>query len=216
MWSLDTATSATSPPTSTAPSTTRRPAAGRGWCCGPTCSRRPLDACGRAPAPAARLDPARRAADPGPRPPARRGPGRRSCCAAGSRVSTSGFSRRARSNRSRRRLCPVGRRARRDGPARRLRSPAPRGNGRGLQRRGGKLRSGASRISALYPTCHMGRAHDPRSAAIGGSCEDRGVATRTRCRGHTAKAAGPDRAPRGRIAGTALWRAATKTKAKTQ
>ncbi len=30
---------------------------------------------------------------------------------------------------------------------------------------------------------------------------------------YTAKAAGPDRAPRGRIAGTALWRAATKTKA---
>src|SRR6266550_6216689 len=53
----------------------------------------------------------------------------------------------------------------------------------------------------------MGRAHDPRSAAVGGSCEDRGVATRTRGRGYTAKAAGPDRAPRGRIAGTALWRA---------
>ena len=44
----------------------------------------------------------------------------------------------------------------------------------------------------------MGRAHDPRSAAIGGSCEDRGVATRTRGRRYTAKAAGPDRAPRGR------------------
>ena len=51
-----------------------------------------------------------------------------------------------------RRLCAVRRRAWRDGPARRLRSPAPRGNGRGLQRRGGKLRNGASRISALYPT----------------------------------------------------------------
>ena len=70
--------------------------------------------------------------------------------------------------------------------------------------------SGASRISALYPTSHMGRAHDPRSAAVGGSCEDRGVATRTRGRRYTAKAAGPDRAPRGRIAGTALWRAARK------
>ena len=69
---------------------------------------------------------------------------------------------------------------------------------------------GASRISALYPTCRMGRAHDPRSAAIGGSCEDRRVATRTRGRRYTAKAAGPDRAPRGRIAGTALWRAATR------
>ena len=70
--------------------------------------------------------------------------------------------------------------------------------------------TGASRISALYPACYMGRAHDPRSAAVGGSCEDRGVATRTRGRRYTAKAAGPDRAPRGRIAGTALWRAATR------
>ena len=32
----------------------------------------------------------------------------------------------------------------------------------------------------------------------------------TRDRRHTAKAAGPDRAPRGRIAGTALWRAARR------
>ena len=38
--------------------------------------------------------------------------------------------------------------------------------------------AGASRISALYPTSDMGRAHDPRSAAVGGSCEDRRVATR--------------------------------------
>src|SRR3990170_4168189 len=56
----------------------------------------------------------------------------------------------------------------------------------------------------------MGRAHGPRGAAVGGSCEDRGVATRSGIRGHTAKAAGPDRAPRGRIAGTALWRAARR------
>ena len=109
-----------------------------------------------------------------------------------------------------RRLCALRRRARRDGHPRRLREAAPRGNGRGLQRRGRELRGGASRISALYPACYMGRAHDPRSAAIGGSCEDRGVATRTRGRRYTAKAAGPDRAPRGRIAGTALWRAATR------
>src|SRR3954464_7782593 len=60
----------------------------------------------------------------------------------------------------------------------------------------------------------MGRAHDPRSAAVGGSCEDRGVATRGCGQRHTAKAAGPDRAPRGRIAGTALWRAATKYEGK--
>src|SRR6476661_11263490 len=56
----------------------------------------------------------------------------------------------------------------------------------------------------------MGRAHDPRSAAVGGSCEDRGVATCPGGQRYTAKAAGPDRAPRGRIAGTALWRAARK------
>src|SRR5215207_9295740 len=54
----------------------------------------------------------------------------------------------------------------------------------------------------------MGRTRDPRSAAVGGSCEDRRVETRKSGRRHTAKAAGPDRAPRGRIAGTALWRAA--------
>src|SRR6476661_3065657 len=54
----------------------------------------------------------------------------------------------------------------------------------------------------------MGRAHDPRSAAVGGSCEDRGMASCQSGRGYTAMAAGPDRAPRGRIAGTALWRAA--------
>ena len=109
-----------------------------------------------------------------------------------------------------RRLCPLRRGAWRDGHPRRLRKASSRGNGRGLQRRGGELRDGASRISALYPTCGMGRAHDPRSAAIGGSCEDRGVATRTSDRRYTATAAGPDRAPRGRIAGTALWRAATR------
>src|SRR5207253_1884848 len=93
---------------------------------------------------------------------------------------------------------------------RRLREAASRGNGRAFQRTGGELRDGASRISALYPTSDLGRAHDSRSAAVGGSCEDRGVATRTRGRRYTATAAGPDRAPRGRIAGTALWRAATR------
>ena len=109
-----------------------------------------------------------------------------------------------------RRLCPLRRRAWRDGHPRCLREAASRGNGRGLQRRGGELRARSPGISALYPACYMGRAHDPRSAAVGGSCEDRGVATRTRGRRHTATAAGPDRAPRGRIAGTALWRAATR------
>jgi tRNA (guanine37-N1)-methyltransferase len=56
---------------------------------------------------------------------------------------------------------PIRRRDRRPGPARRLRSAAPRGNGRAFKRSGGKLRERASRISALYPTCRMGRAHDP-------------------------------------------------------
>ena len=78
-----------------------------------------------------------------------------------------------------RRLYPVGRRAWRDGPARCLHSAAPRRNGRGLQWRGGELRRGAPGISALHPTRHLGRTHDPRSAAIGGSCEDRGVAQST-------------------------------------
>src|ERR1044072_6809385 len=60
----------------------------------------------------------------------------------------------------------------------------------------------------------MGRGHDPRSAAVGGSCEDRCVETRTSGRRYTAKAAGPDRAPRGRIAGTALWRGAGQIREK--
>ena len=38
--------------------------------------------------------------------------------------------------------------------------------------------TGSPGISALYPACNMGRAHDPRSAAVGGSCEDRRVETR--------------------------------------
>src|SRR5439155_14651004 len=46
--------------------------------------------------------------------------------------------------------------------------------------------------------------------------EDRGPAPRTRSRRHTAKAAGPGRAPRGRIAGTALLLAATRYEGKDQ
>ena len=53
----------------------------------------------------------------------------------------------------------------------------------------------AARIPALYPTTDVGRAHDPRSAAIGGSCEDRGVAKVTGRDRYTAKAAGPLGAP---------------------
>src|SRR6476661_8999892 len=56
----------------------------------------------------------------------------------------------------------------------------------------------------------MGRAHDPRSAAIGGSCEDRRVARPARPGGYTVKAAGPDRASQGRAKATALWRAARR------
>src|SRR5687767_9836811 len=56
----------------------------------------------------------------------------------------------------------------------------------------------------------MGRAQDPRSAAIGGSCEDRRLAQVEGGRRDTAKAAGPDRASWGRTKATALWRAADK------
>lgn len=51
--------------------------------------------------------------------------------------------------------------------------------------------NGLLRISALYPARHMGRAHDPRSAAIGGSCEDRRTAETTGARSHTVTQAGP-------------------------
>ena len=81
---------------------------------------------------------------------------------------------RGRSNRSRRRLCALRRRARRDGDPRCLRKAASRGNGRGLQRRGGELRSGASRISALYPACDNGKgARSPK-------CCGRGIMRRSR------------------------------------
>src|SRR6185436_9668447 len=56
----------------------------------------------------------------------------------------------------------------------------------------------------------MGRAQDPRSAAIGGSCENRRLAKAEGGRRDTAKAAGPDRASRGRTKAIALWRAARK------
>src|SRR5687768_4540628 len=56
----------------------------------------------------------------------------------------------------------------------------------------------------------MGRAQDPRSAAIGGSCENLGLAKCKGGRGNTAKAAGPDRASLGRAKATALWRAADR------
>ena len=75
---------------------------------------------------------------------------------------------------------------------------------------GRELRDGAARIPALYPTSDMGRAHDPRSAAIGGSCEDRGLATSQRGDRYTAKAAGPLGAPRGRSGRVALWCAARR------
>src|SRR4028118_970297 len=56
----------------------------------------------------------------------------------------------------------------------------------------------------------MGRAHDPRGAAVGGSCEGRRLASCAGGRGYTVKAAGPDGAPRGRAQAAALWRAATR------
>ena len=57
---------------------------------------------------------------------------------------------------------------------------------------------------------NVGGAHDPRSAAIGGSCENRRLAKSEGGRRDTAKAAGPDRAPLGRAKATALWRAARR------
>src|SRR3546814_2705998 len=79
-----------------------------------------------------------------------------------------------------------------------FRSIAARRNGRGFERGGRELRDGATRIPALYPTSDMGRAHDPRSAAIGGSCEDRRLAQVDGGGTHTATEAGSLGAPRGR------------------
>ena len=55
--------------------------------------------------------------------------------------------------------------------------------------------TGAARISALYPTTDVGRAHDPRGVAIGGSCEDFGMAQAHGRNRDTAKAAGSLGAP---------------------
>src|SRR5215210_3348428 len=56
----------------------------------------------------------------------------------------------------------------------------------------------------------MGRAHDPRSAAIGGSCEDRGLAQTPGGDRHTVTQAGPLGAPHRRSGPACLWRAARK------
>jgi hypothetical protein len=42
-----------------------------------------------------------------------------------------------------------------------LHSPASRRNGRAFERGRGILRGRVARVSALYPTSGMGRAHDP-------------------------------------------------------
>src|SRR3546814_20452575 len=55
----------------------------------------------------------------------------------------------------------------------------------------------------------MGRAHDPRSAAIGGSCEDRRLAESTGGERHTVTQAGPLGASYRCSGPTCLWRAAT-------
>ncbi len=54
----------------------------------------------------------------------------------------------------------------------------------------------------------LGRAHDPRSAAIGGSCEDRGLAETTGTRSYTVTQAGPLGASCRCSGPTCLWRAA--------
>src|SRR3546814_13978316 len=56
----------------------------------------------------------------------------------------------------------------------------------------------------------MGRAHDPRSAAIGGSCEDRGLAETTGTRSYTVTQAGPLGASYRCSGPTCLWRAAKR------
>src|SRR3546814_19821586 len=56
----------------------------------------------------------------------------------------------------------------------------------------------------------MGRAHDPRSAAIGGSCEDRRLAESTGGERHTVTQAGPLGASYRCSGTTCLWRAATE------
>src|SRR3546814_14316826 len=56
----------------------------------------------------------------------------------------------------------------------------------------------------------MGRAHDPRSAAIGGSCEDRRLAESTGGERHTVTQAGPLGASYRCSGPTCLWRAATE------
>ena len=56
----------------------------------------------------------------------------------------------------------------------------------------------------------MGRAHDPRSAAIGGSCENRRLAETKGGGRHTVTQTGPLGAPQGRSGPVCLWRAAGK------
>ena len=109
-----------------------------------------------------------------------------------------------------RRLCAFRRRAGRNGRARRLRAAASRGNGRGLQRRGGELREGLLEYPHYTrPVTWEGRTI-PEVLRSGDHAKIAAWRHATSGRRYTAKAAGPDRAPRGRIAGTALWRAATR------
>ena len=73
-----------------------------------------------------------------------------------------------------RRLCAVRRRARRDGHPRCLREAASRGNGRGLQRRGGELRTtGFSNIRTIPGLLNGKGARSPK-------CCDRGIMRRSR------------------------------------
>ena len=161
--------SATSRPTSTARSTTRRRAAGRGWCCGPTCSRaahRQRRADGR---PVLAMTPRGRAAHPGARARARGGPGRHHP------VRPVRGLRRApvRGARDRggvdRRLRPVGRRDGGAGAARRLHSAASRRNGRALPAGTRRASKAACSNIRIIPDLTNGKgARSPK-------CCDRGI-----------------------------------------
>ena len=160
-------------------------------------------------APMLAMTPARRAADPGPRPRARRRPRRldplRPVRGDG-RAPVRGAADRPGLDR---RLCAFGGRAGRAGPARCLRSAASRGNGRRLPAVRKKASKAAFSNIRIIPGLSNGKgARSPK-------CCDRGIMRRSppgarpRRRGRdTAKAAGPDRASRGRAKATALWRAA--------
>ena len=156
-------------------------------------------------------DPARQAADPGPRPRAGGRRGGRSSSAAVSRASTSGSSRRATSSRSRSAIM--------SSPAESLaRWSLLDACVRLLPGVMGAASSGEEESFEMglleYP--HYTRPVDwegrtiPEVLRSGDHAKIAAWRQQRRDRRYTAKAAGPDRAPWGRIAGTALWCAARR------